>query len=96
MRQGGIGDWQGVVGQKIPRFENRIIGKCVLIPRLNVCKIRKGDDGTLRPQSRTAAEVIFLMKLKNMRLKQGSGVRGLAAEESRLSGGEKSKLMSFC
>lgn len=31
MREGGINDWQGVVGQKIPRFDNRIIGKCVLI-----------------------------------------------------------------
>ena len=45
LREGGANDWQGVVGQKIPRFDNRIIGKCVLIPRLNVCKVRKGDDG---------------------------------------------------
>src|ERR1035441_6682704 len=34
LREGGANDWQGVVGQKIPRFDNRIIGKCVLIPRL--------------------------------------------------------------
>ncbi|HOX59254.1 MAG TPA: HNH endonuclease domain-containing protein [Candidatus Paceibacterota bacterium] len=81
LREGGVNDWQGVVGQKIPRFDNRIIGKCVLIPRLNVCKVRKGADGKLHPQSRLAAEVVFLMKLKNMRFQQGSGVRGLAASE---------------
>jgi CRISPR-associated endonuclease Csn1 len=81
LREGGIQDWQGVLGQKIPRFDNRIIGKCVLIPRLNVCKIRTGPDGELLPQSRVAAEVVFLMKLKNMRLQRDGGVRGLTAEE---------------
>src|ERR1039458_6276664 len=25
LREGGVNDWQGVVGQKIPRFDNRII-----------------------------------------------------------------------
>ena len=81
LREGGINDWQGVVGQKIPRFDNRIVGKCVLIPRLNVCKIRTGDDGDLHPQSRIAAETVFLMKLKNMRLQRNGGVHGLTAKE---------------
>jgi CRISPR-associated endonuclease Csn1 len=81
LREGGANDWQGVVGQKIPRFDNRIIGKCVLIPRLNVCKIRKGEDGELHPQSRIAAEVVFLMKLKNMRFQKLGGVHGLSAKE---------------
>ncbi|MBI4658089.1 MAG: hypothetical protein HY735_04425 [Verrucomicrobia bacterium] len=81
LREGSANDWQGVVGQKIPRFDNRIIGKCVLIPRLNVCKIRKGDDGQLHPQSRIAAETVFLMKLKNMRLQQDARVRGLTSKE---------------
>ncbi|MDR1720903.1 MAG: hypothetical protein LBR09_00685, partial [Endomicrobium sp.] len=31
-------DWQGLLSQKVPRFDNRIISKCKLIPRLNVCK----------------------------------------------------------
>ena len=84
MREGGPKDWQGVLGQKIPRFDNRIVGKCVLIPRLNVCK------GSLRthpktgepfPESLLPAEVTFLMKLKNMRFKHGGGVRGLTAKE---------------
>lgn len=30
-------DWQGVLGQKIPRFNNRIIAKCKLLPKRNVC-----------------------------------------------------------
>jgi len=50
-------DWQGIVSQKIPRFDNRIISKCVLIPRLNVCKATDILN----------KEVVFLMKLKNMR-----------------------------
>lgn len=81
LREGGANDWHGVMGQKIPRFDNRIIGKCVLIPRLNVCKIRTDDKGDLLPQSRPAAEAVFLMKLKNMRFQTGKGVRGLSAKE---------------
>jgi len=81
LKEGGASDWQGVVGQKIPRFDNRIIGKCVLIPRLNVCKIRKDENGELHPNSRIAAEVVFLMKLKNMRFQQSGKVRGLSAKE---------------
>lgn len=50
-------DWQGLLGQKIPRFDNRIISKCKLISRFNVCKANK----TLNK------EVTFLLALKNMR-----------------------------
>ncbi|MBI5775514.1 MAG: hypothetical protein HZA89_17475 [Verrucomicrobia bacterium] len=81
LREGGANDWQGVLGQKIPRFDNRIIGKCVLIPRLNVCKVRTDENGDLHKQSRVVAEVVFLMKLKNMRFYQAGGVRGLTAKE---------------
>lgn len=81
LKEGGASDWQGVLGQKIPRFDNRIIGKCVLIPRLNVCKIRTDDEGEIHPQSRLAAEVSFLMKLKNMRVQRGGKATGLSAEE---------------
>lgn len=48
---------EGVLGQKVPRFNNRIISKCCLIPRLNVCN---ADDELNR-------DITFLMKLKNMR-----------------------------
>ncbi|MDR1774293.1 MAG: hypothetical protein LBR30_05435 [Clostridioides sp.] len=50
-------DWQGLLGQKVPRFDNRIISKCRLIPRLNVCKADKMLN----------KEVSFLLSLKNMR-----------------------------
>ena len=47
----------GVLGQKYPRFENRIVSKCALIPRLNVCKGEK----------QLAIEVGFLLRLVNWR-----------------------------
>jgi CRISPR-associated endonuclease Csn1 len=81
LKQGGVSDWQGVLGQKIPRFDNRIIGKCILIPRLNVCKIRTDENGNIHPQSRLAAEVTFLMKLKNMRLQRLGSESQLSASE---------------
>lgn len=81
LREGGANDWQGVLGQKIPRFDNRIIGKCVLIPRMNVCKVRTDDKGDIHPQSRLAAEVSFLMNLKNMRIQRGGKPAGLTADE---------------
>jgi CRISPR-associated endonuclease Csn1 len=81
LREGGVNDWQGVVGQKIPRFDNRIIGKCVLIPRLNVCKIRTDEKGELLPQSRIAAETVFLMRLKNMRFQALNGQAWLTAQQ---------------
>ncbi|MGB8356880.1 MAG: type II CRISPR RNA-guided endonuclease Cas9 [Chthoniobacteraceae bacterium] len=70
LREGGAKDWQGVVGQKVPRFDNRIIEKCVLIPRLNVCKIKSDKNGHPLPESRVIFEVTFLMKLKNMRVQR--------------------------
>ncbi len=54
-------EWQGLLSQKTPRFDNRIIYKCRLIPRLNVCK-RK--DPLCQQQT-------FLMKLKNFRYVDG-------------------------
>lgn len=55
-------DWQGLVSQKIPRFDNRAINKCCLIPRFNVCS---SVDILNR-------EVVFLLKLKNMRYVSGA------------------------
>ncbi len=50
-------DWQGVLGQKIPRFDNRIIAKCRLLPKRNVCS------------ADTVENISFtlLMQLKNFR-----------------------------
>ena len=56
--RGTFRDWQGVLGQKIPRFDNRIIMKCKLLPKRNVSK------------AATIENIIFTlaMKLKNLRL----------------------------
>ena len=51
-------DWQGVLGQKIPRFDNRIISKCKLLPKRNVCKANTLENVSL----------VLLMKLKNLRV----------------------------
>lgn len=56
-------DWQGVLGQKIPRFNNRIIAKCKLLPKRNVCKANTIENVSL----------ILLMKLKNLRLTDNLG-----------------------
>lgn len=48
---------EGLLGQRTPRFDNRIIGKCSLIPRLNVCK----------SQDPLSMEVRFLLALKHFR-----------------------------
>lgn len=81
LKEGGESDWQGVLGQKIPRFDNRIIAKCALIPRMNVCKIREGQDGRVHPQSLIVAEAVFLMKLKNMRFQTLNGQGCLTAQQ---------------
>lgn len=65
-------DWQGVLGQKIPRFDNRIISKCKLLPKRNVCKANTIENVTF----------VFLMKLKNLRFTDVSG------EKLRLSPNE--------
>lgn len=50
-------DWQGVLGQKIPRFNNRVIAKCRLLPKRNVCS------------ADTIENIVFtlLLQLKNLR-----------------------------
>ena len=48
---------EGLLGQKYPRFDNRIIAKCALIPRLNVCRAKEP----------LAIQVGFLMRLVNWR-----------------------------
>ena len=83
LREGAVTDWQGVLGQKIPRFDNRIIAKCALIPRLNVCKLREGEKGQPHSQSLVAVEVAFLMKLKNLRFQRGSHQGAVTATEIR-------------
>ncbi|MFA5646414.1 MAG: type II CRISPR RNA-guided endonuclease Cas9 [Candidatus Ratteibacteria bacterium] len=72
--RGRVWEWQGLLGQKVPRFDNRIIAKCVLIPRLNVCKA----------SDILNQEVTFLMSLKNMRYFDGDRrEKSLSSEEMK-------------
>jgi CRISPR-associated endonuclease Csn1 len=82
LKEGSDRDWEGVLGQKIPKFDNRIVEKCLLIPRFNACKIRMENKQPLA-KSLLAFEVTFLLKLKNMRFQRGNGVAGLSANEIR-------------
>lgn len=50
-------DWQGVLGQKIPRFDNRVIAKCKLFPKRNVCSADSIEN----------ISFTLLMQLKNLR-----------------------------
>lgn len=50
-------DWQGVLGQKIPRFNNRVISKCRLLPKRNVCSAETIEH----------ISFVLLMQLKNLR-----------------------------
>lgn len=83
LKEGAATDWHGVVGQKIPRFDNRIIAKCAVIPRLNVCKLREGEKDQPHPQSLVAVEVAFLMKLKNLRFQRAHQQQSLSAKAIR-------------
>lgn len=85
LRLGSHTDTKGVLSQRIPRFDNRIISKCALIPRLNVCKITADKATSPAPQSRIVFDAVFLLKLKNMRVAQAGGAqRGLTADEVRV------------
>jgi CRISPR-associated endonuclease Csn1 len=57
LKEGGENDWQGLLGQKIPRFDNRLPAPCALIPRFNVA----------RSNDIAIYEATFLMKIKNIR-----------------------------
>ena len=47
---------KGILAQKRPRFDNRILSKCCMIPRYNVC----------RSKELLAIEATYLLKLKNL------------------------------
>lgn len=66
-------DAQGLLSQKVPRFDNRIIDKCRMLPKRNVCKA----DNPLN------MDFVLLQKLKNVRFRlAGSPEEGL---EGRLN-----------
>jgi CRISPR-associated endonuclease Csn1 len=57
-------DTQGVLGQKVPRFDNRIIAKCQLMPTRNVCNAKDP----------LASKVGLMLQLKNTRFIDSDGV----------------------
>lgn len=59
-------DWQGVLGQKIPRLNNRIIAKCKLLPKRNVCSADTIENITF----------VLLSKLHNLRYVNSDGDAG--------------------
>jgi len=63
LKEGSAGDWESLLGQKIPRFDNRQPGKCALIPRFHVCQA--SDTAII--------ESTFLLKVKNLRVLSPEG-----------------------
>jgi 5-methylcytosine-specific restriction endonuclease McrA len=92
IRIGTFEEWMAALGQKTPRFDNRILAPCVLIPRYHACKVdarlekdRAGRlTGKLVPDSLLATEVTFLLKLKNLLVADPvKGQRKLTVQEVR-------------
>jgi len=92
IRIGTFEEWMAALGQKTPRFDNRILAPCVLIPRYHACKVdarlekdRNGRlTGKLVPDSLLASEVTFLLKLKNLLVADPvKGQRKLTVQEVR-------------
>lgn len=67
-------EWEsgGVLGQKIPRFDNRIIAKCKLLPKRNVCKAETLENVSL----------VLLMKLKNLRFTDVLGEKSMLSADA--------------
>lgn len=74
----------GILGQKYPRFENRIVSKCALLPRLNVCKSEKP----------LAIEMGFLLRLVNWRYEKENA--GGEKSAPSLCGQEISEVFNKC
>lgn len=92
IRIGTFEEWMAALGQKTPKFDNRILSPCVLIPRYHACKaaprLEIGKDGKLTgrvlPESLLACEVKFLLNLKNLLVADADkGQRKLTVEEVR-------------
>jgi CRISPR-associated endonuclease Csn1 len=90
LKEGGENDWQGVLGQKIPRFDNRIVNDCALLPRFQVCTVhfRFDGKGLPKPESLLHAEFAFLWKLKNLKFTRNGN-------EDRLTPNELKEIFDF-
>ena len=79
LKRGSDSDWTAL-GQKIPRFDNRMIGKCKLIPRLNTCKI-KSPDKIKSEEDLLHYDITLALKLLNLRFFKDSEICALSFEE---------------
>jgi CRISPR-associated endonuclease Csn1 len=84
LKPGTDDDWLGALGQKTPRFDNRIVTDCSLFPRLKVCKAEPRRDpksGQPLPETLLHCEVVFLQKLKYLQVRDGDTQRPLTVGE---------------
>ena len=78
LKRGTESDWTAL-GQKIPRFDNRIINKCKLIPRFNVCKVKKLNE-IKNENDLLYYEITLAMKLLNLRFFRNLNIESLDFE----------------
>ncbi|MCO5045753.1 MAG: HNH endonuclease [Verrucomicrobia bacterium] len=85
-------DWQGALSQKIPTFDNRAPGACLLIPRYHAAKSSpRTCEGKPVEDSLLPAEYVFLKQLKDLRFATKTGDRGFTASELRAIFAERHK-----
>jgi CRISPR-associated endonuclease Csn1 len=74
-RRGHDSDWNGLLGQKVPRFDNRILAPCRLIPRFHAVRAK---------DNKLWFDVHLLMKIHNTTVidpRQDGSVRKLTCDE---------------
>ncbi|MCS6267043.1 MAG: hypothetical protein H2174_05715 [Vampirovibrio sp.] len=76
-------EWEGVLSQKTPRFDNRILSDCCLIPRFHVCRNTKKDGSWKGVVVHQAKALMMLRNLRFMDMKQQQA-RGLTPDELNL------------
>jgi len=79
LKRGADTDWTAL-GQKIPCFDNRIVNKCKLIPRFNVCKVKKLDE-IKSENDLLHYEITLALKLLNLRFFRNNKEDSLTFEE---------------
>ncbi len=73
--QGKATDWSGVLGQKIPNFDNRQVNSCTLFPKFKVARaMPRMRAGTIIPDTLLPSEISFLLQLKNLRFIDKAGL----------------------
>lgn len=74
LKRGHAKDWEGLLGQKVPRFDNRILSQCMLIPRLHTCR---ADD----PAQRRFHLLAQLHNLRFIDTRSRGAIRGFTPDE---------------